>query len=97
MTLVAVIAIGLSLYALYATRVPVQTQKYRYIFLAVALVLTFLLYPARRRGTGRGCRSRPCGDGARGRDAGAASRRRGQRPHRAAGSGRADRCSSCCP
>jgi TRAP transporter 4TM/12TM fusion protein len=51
--LVTVIAIGLSLFVLYATRVPVQTQKYRYIFLAVALVLTYLLYPARRRGTAR--------------------------------------------
>jgi TRAP-type uncharacterized transport system fused permease subunit len=48
--LVAIIAIGLSLYVLYATRATIPTQKYRVTFLAVALVLTFLLYPARRRG-----------------------------------------------
>ncbi|HYH11933.1 MAG TPA: TRAP transporter fused permease subunit, partial [Thermomicrobiales bacterium] len=50
MILVAAIAIGLSIFVLYATRTTIPTQKYRIIFLAVALVLTFLLYPARRRG-----------------------------------------------
>jgi TRAP transporter 4TM/12TM fusion protein len=50
MFVVAAIAIGLSIYVLYATRVTIPAQKYRVTFLAVALVLTFLLYPARRRG-----------------------------------------------
>ncbi|HEV2127075.1 MAG TPA: TRAP transporter fused permease subunit [Thermomicrobiales bacterium] len=47
--IVAVIAIGLSVYALYATRTTIPAQTYRTIFLAIVLVLTFLLYPARRR------------------------------------------------
>ena len=50
MFLVAIIAIGLSIYVLYATRTTIPTQKYRVSFLAIALVLTFLLYPARRKG-----------------------------------------------
>jgi len=49
MYLVAVIAIGLSIYALYATRATIPAQTYRTIFLAAALVLTFMLYPARKR------------------------------------------------
>ncbi len=49
MVLAGAIAIGLSVYALYATRTTIPAQQYRTVFLAVALVLTFLLYPARRR------------------------------------------------
>src|SRR5680860_1674243 len=51
MIVVAGIAIALSLYALYATRTPIATQVYRTSFLAFALVLTFLLYPAKWRGS----------------------------------------------
>ncbi|MBA3336338.1 MAG: TRAP transporter large permease subunit, partial [Chloroflexia bacterium] len=47
------IAVGLSLYALYATRAIVPAQIYRTSFLGAALVLTFLLYPWRRRAAGR--------------------------------------------
>ena len=51
--LVGALAAGLSVYALYATRNPVPAQIYRTSFLGVALVLTFLLYPLRRTGSGR--------------------------------------------
>ena len=47
------IAVGLSLYALYATRATIPTQIYRTSFLGAALVLTFLLYPLRRGTSGR--------------------------------------------
>src|SRR3712207_3607651 len=47
------IAVGLSLYALYATRATIPTQVYRTSFLGAALVLTFLLYPLRRGGSRR--------------------------------------------
>ncbi|HEU5316880.1 MAG TPA: hypothetical protein VFX49_12290, partial [Chloroflexota bacterium] len=40
---------GLSAYALYWVLFIVQPQVYRVSFLLVALVLTFLLFPARRR------------------------------------------------
>ena len=43
------IAVALSLFALYRTFTPMPAQLYRPLFLAVALVLTFLLY----RGWGR--------------------------------------------
>ena len=49
---VTALAVGLSVYALYATRVNISTQIYRTAFLGVALVLTFLMYPW-RRGSGR--------------------------------------------
>jgi len=42
---VTVIAVGLSVYALYATRATISAQIYRTAFLGVALTLTFLLYP----------------------------------------------------
>ena len=42
------LAVGLSLYALYWVVGIVDTQIYRVTFLLVALVLTFLQYPARR-------------------------------------------------
>ena len=45
------LAIGLSLYALYWVLVIVQPQIYRVSFLLVALVLIFLLFPARTRET----------------------------------------------
>ena len=45
---VTTLAIGLSLYALYWVLFIVQPQIYRVSFLLVALVLTFLLFPARR-------------------------------------------------
>jgi TRAP-type uncharacterized transport system fused permease subunit len=45
---IGIIAVGLSVYALYATQVTLTTQIYRTTFLGVALVLTFLLYPWRR-------------------------------------------------
>lgn len=48
MVIVGVIAISLSIYALYATRATIPAQTYRTTFLAFALVLTFLLYPWRR-------------------------------------------------
>jgi len=47
------LAVGLSLYALYATRATIPTQIYRTAFLGVALALTFLLYPWRGKRTGR--------------------------------------------
>ena len=47
--IVTAIAIGLSVYALYVTQATIQAQIYRTTFLAAALVLTFLLYPAHRR------------------------------------------------
>jgi TRAP transporter 4TM/12TM fusion protein len=43
------LAIGLSLYALYWVLFVVQPQVYRVSFLLAALVLTFLLFPRRRR------------------------------------------------
>ncbi|MBA3643426.1 MAG: TRAP transporter large permease subunit, partial [Chloroflexia bacterium] len=46
---VSALAIGLSLYALYAVRAIIPAQIYRTSFLGAALVLTFLLYPLRRR------------------------------------------------
>ena len=42
------LAAGLSLYALYWVVAIVQPQVYRVSFLLITLVLTFLLYPARR-------------------------------------------------
>jgi TRAP transporter 4TM/12TM fusion protein len=45
---IGIIAVGLSVYALYATQVTLTTQIYRTTFLGIALVLTFLLYPWRR-------------------------------------------------
>lgn len=42
------LTIGLSLYALYWVLFIVQPQVYRVSFLLVAIVLTFLLFPARR-------------------------------------------------
>ncbi len=47
------LAIGLSLYAIYWAIGIVQPQIYRTSFLLIALVLSFLLYPATRRGAGR--------------------------------------------
>ena len=47
------LAIGLSLYALYWVLFIVQPQIYRVSFLLVALVLTFLLFPARRASSTR--------------------------------------------
>jgi len=49
---VTALAVGLSVYALYATRVNISTQIYRTTFLGFALVLTFLMYPW-RRGAGK--------------------------------------------
>jgi TRAP transporter 4TM/12TM fusion protein len=46
--LASVLAVGLSLYALYWVLFVVQPQIYRASFLLVALVLTFLVYPVRR-------------------------------------------------
>ena len=47
------LAVGLSLYALYATRATIPTQIYRTSFLGIALALTFLRYPWRRAASGR--------------------------------------------
>ena len=47
------LAVGLSLYALYATRATIPTQIYRTSFLGIALALTFLRYPWRRAAGGR--------------------------------------------
>ncbi len=47
------LAIGLSIYVLYATRTPVTTQVYRTAFLGAALVLTFLHFPTLKRWSGR--------------------------------------------
>ena len=47
--LAATLAVGLSIYSLYWVISIVQPQVYRVSFLLAALVLTFLLYPARRR------------------------------------------------
>ena len=47
-----VLAIGLSLYSLYWVLFIVQPQVYRVSFLLVALVLIFLLFPARRTKSG---------------------------------------------
>jgi TRAP transporter 4TM/12TM fusion protein len=46
--LAGALAVGLSLYALYWVVGIIDTQIYRVTFLLVALVLTFLQYPARR-------------------------------------------------
>ena len=46
--LVSGLAVGLSFYALYWVVAIVQPQVYHVSFLLIALVLTFLLYPARR-------------------------------------------------
>ena len=46
--LVAVLAAGLSLYALYWVLFIIQPQIYRASFLLIALVLTFLVFPLRR-------------------------------------------------
>jgi TRAP transporter 4TM/12TM fusion protein len=43
--LVTSIAVGLSIYALWATQETFTAQVYRTAFLGVALILTFLLYP----------------------------------------------------
>lgn len=45
----AVLAAGLSIYALYWTQYSITTQVYRATFLMVVLVLTFLYYPMLRR------------------------------------------------
>ena len=47
-----VLAIGLSLYSLYWVLFIVQPQVYRVSFLLVALVLIFILFPARRDASG---------------------------------------------
>jgi TRAP transporter 4TM/12TM fusion protein len=44
-----VLAAGLSVYALFWTQYSITTHVYRASFLAIALVLTFLLYPLRKR------------------------------------------------
>ena len=49
------LAIGLSLYSLYWVLFIVQPQIYRVSFLLVALVLVFLLFPARASRAGSGC------------------------------------------
>jgi TRAP transporter 4TM/12TM fusion protein len=51
--LAGALAVGLSLYALYWVVSIVEPQVYRVSFLLVALVLTFLLYPARAADRGR--------------------------------------------
>jgi TRAP transporter 4TM/12TM fusion protein len=51
---VTVIAVGLALYALYATQATIPAQVYRTSFLGIALVLTFLRFPFRRAGRGVG-------------------------------------------
>ena len=51
--LVAALAAALALYALYWVVAVVEAQLYRTSFLLLALVLTFLLYPARRASRGR--------------------------------------------
>jgi TRAP transporter 4TM/12TM fusion protein len=47
--LASALALGLSLYGLYWVLFIVQPQVYRVSFLLIALVLTFLCYPGRRR------------------------------------------------
>ena len=59
----ASLSAGLSLYALYWVLFIVQPQIYRVSFLLIALVLTFLLFPATARGRGgrrRAARSTGC-------------------------------------
>ena len=51
--LAEVLALGLACYALYWVVGIIQPQIYRVSFLLVALVLTFLVYPARRQGPPR--------------------------------------------
>ncbi len=43
----SLLAVGLSVYALYWVVAIVEPQIYRVSFLLISLVLTFLLYPAR--------------------------------------------------
>ena len=50
--IVSILAVGLSVYALYWVVAIVEPQVYRVSFLLISLVLTFLLYPA--RSTARG-------------------------------------------
>jgi TRAP transporter 4TM/12TM fusion protein len=47
------LAAGLSLYSLYWVLFIIQPQVYRVSFLLIALVLTFILFPARKADTGR--------------------------------------------
>lgn len=47
------LAVGLSLYALYATRATIPAQIYRTSFLGIALALTFLRYPLFQRDKGK--------------------------------------------
>ena len=51
--LATVLAAGLALYGLYWVVALIDTRVYRTSFLLVVLVLTFLLYPARRAGRSR--------------------------------------------
>jgi len=51
-TAASVLAVGLSLYALYWVIAIVEPQVYRVSFLLVSLVLTFLLFPARSTPSG---------------------------------------------
>jgi TRAP transporter 4TM/12TM fusion protein len=51
--LASLLSLGLSIYALYWVVGIVQPQIYRVSFLLLALVLTFLIYPARRAARGR--------------------------------------------
>ena len=46
--IVAVLAAGLALYAIYWVLAIIEAQTYRASFLLISLVLTFLLYPGRR-------------------------------------------------
>ena len=50
------LAVGLSLYALYWVVAIVQPQIYRVSFLLLALVLSFLLFPAVKGSRGRASR-----------------------------------------
>jgi TRAP transporter 4TM/12TM fusion protein len=47
--LAGILATGLSVYALYWTQFNITTQVYRASFLMIALVLTFIFYPAFKR------------------------------------------------
>jgi TRAP transporter 4TM/12TM fusion protein len=49
----AALAVGLSLYALYATRATIPAHIYRTSFLGIALALTYLRYPLFRGNKGR--------------------------------------------
>jgi TRAP transporter 4TM/12TM fusion protein len=48
-----VLAVGLSVYALFWTQYSITTQAYRASFLLLVLVLSFLLYPGFKRDRGR--------------------------------------------